>query len=162
MRPSVLLRDAVLSPDRLYRYKLYRWWAEYPLRWVLWVMLNPSIADGSVDDRTVMRCIDFSRTWGFDGLMIGNTQALIATDPHELQRALDPVGSSNLAHLREMSDDADLIVCAWGSHKSVTPPLVGRTLRAIGKRTYCLGRTANNSPRHPLYLRADTQLVAFN
>ena len=56
--------SAVLSPCRQYRYALWRKWADGPQ--VLFVMLNPSTADESVDDPTIRRCISFAKAWGFD------------------------------------------------------------------------------------------------
>ena len=62
--------SAVLSPCRQYRYALWRKWADGPQ--VLFVMLNPSTADESVDDPTIRRCISFAKAWGFGSLSVGN------------------------------------------------------------------------------------------
>ena len=51
---------------------------------VAFVMLNPSTANESQDDRTVGRCIGFAQKWGFQTLEVGNLYAWYATDPTEL------------------------------------------------------------------------------
>ena len=59
--------SAVFSPDGTRRYRLDRHVA-VPGEWhhgrALWVMLNPSTADESVDDPTIRRVVGFSRAWG--------------------------------------------------------------------------------------------------
>lgn len=53
-------RSAVVSPDGRYRYLLERRWGNGPA--IVWVMLNPSMADATVDDPTIRRVVSFSRT----------------------------------------------------------------------------------------------------
>jgi hypothetical protein len=88
---------AVLSDCGTYRYRLGRRWAEGPVD--VWIMLNPSTADATVDDRTIRRCMEFSRRWGAGALVVGNLFALRATDPAELVRHPDPIGPDNDEHL---------------------------------------------------------------
>jgi hypothetical protein len=73
---------ADLSDCGTYRYRLGRRWAEGPVD--VWIMLNPSTADATVDDRTIGRCMEFSRRWGAGALVVGNLFALRATDPTDL------------------------------------------------------------------------------
>src|SRR5262245_38555366 len=93
-----MLRSAVFSPCRKYRYSLTRIWdAERPN--VMFVGLNPSTADDQVDDPTVRRCIGFARKWRFGGMIIVNLFAYRSTDPNRLQEILDPVGPENDEHI---------------------------------------------------------------
>jgi hypothetical protein len=154
-------QDAHLSPCGTYRYRLRRWWNEPPKRWVLWIMLNPSTADASLDDPTIRRCIGFSKAWGFDGLMVGNLHALRATDPESLRSIRDPFGPGNGLHLREMARDAEQVICGWGAHDFVSQTSVASVLRDLDRPTFCLGTTKAGHPRHPLYVANATERRAF-
>jgi hypothetical protein len=57
--------NAVISECGRYRYRLYREWAQSERMPIMWVMLNPSTADASIDDPTIRRCIAFSKAWGY-------------------------------------------------------------------------------------------------
>lgn len=140
-----------------YRYELSRTWDwDSTLPVVGWIMLNPSIASAEVDDPTIRRCVAFTRTWGYGGLVVRNLFALRATDPQELRRHPDPVGPDNTEHLAQARHDA-FTVCAWGAHPLAVVP--GRaliaSLTAMGVDVMCLGVTKAGHPRHPLYVRGD-------
>lgn len=152
--------SAILSDCGAYRYQLERRWANGLT--VLWVMLNPSTADGRQDDRTIGRCVDFSKRWGFGGLLVGNLFALRATDPDELLRHADPVGPLNAWNLSLMCIRASRVVVAWGSHPAATKATFQDVYRGVyGKRVICLGRTKGGAPRHPLYVPASFEPQEF-
>lgn len=152
---------AQLSACRKYRYALGRRVSDESGR-VLMVMLNPSKADETVSDPTVTRCIGFARQWGIGELVVCNLFGFRATDPADLWAASEPIGPGNHAALDKWSREATLIVCAWGAQ----PRAIARSrevitqLRSAGQ-IHHLGLTNNGSPRHPLYLRADTQPVLW-
>ncbi len=54
-----ILRSACISADEQYRYRLDRTW-DLELGKVLFVMLNPSRANGLKDDHTITKCIRFT------------------------------------------------------------------------------------------------------
>lgn len=147
---------AEVSDDGRYRHVLWRTWD--PDRPALgWIMLNPSTADGHVDDPTVRRCIGFARRDGFGGIRVVNLFDLRATDPSHLLIANDPVGpdADPWGHL----GDCPTVVAGWGAvhpHLQWRAADVDRTGDA--GRLWCLGTTVHGHPRHPLYLRADTPL----
>lgn len=146
-------RDAVFSPGRLYRYELERKWDER-LGTVLFVMLNPSTADASVDDATVERCIGYAASWGYGTLLVGNLFALRSTDPSKLKRVSDPVGPGNDDALRSLASRADLVLAAWGARGI----LMGRdqtVLEMLDVEWHALAETKAGQPHHPLYLRKD-------
>jgi hypothetical protein len=159
--------SAVISECGLYRYRLDRAWDQTfdaDPGYVAWVMLNPSTATAELNDQTVLRCIGFTRRWGYSALSIVNLFALRSRHPKALAIATDPVGPDNAAHLLGVTSFARITVAAWGS--SWPGPLadyvrrVGDELRAIGN-VACLGRTGQGDPRHPLYLDAATELVPW-
>jgi hypothetical protein len=152
--------SAVLSECGRYRYVLQRSLGSV-LRWyrpMLFIMLNPSTADASVDDPTIRRCIWFAKREGATHLTVVNLFALRATDPQELQRASDPIGPENDRHIGEQVEkhNGRPIVAAWGAHKFARNRAAEVRLK-FGP-FLCLGMTVNNCPKHPLYLKSDTPL----
>lgn len=155
---------AVISDCGRYRYTLEREWMT-GAGTCLFVMLNPSTADASEDDPTIRRCIGFAQRWGYQRLEVGNLFALRATDPKQLRRLPleEAVGHDNDRWLRRLCTRAALIVCAWGAH-STAPyrmPWVEPILAERKGGVVCLGTTKAGQPRHPLYVKGDTEPVPF-
>lgn len=145
-----MIRDAVLSDDQLYRYRLTRSWG--PGKTVAFIMLNPSTATAEVDDPTIRRCVGFARAWGYDTLEVVNLFARRATDPGVLYEVEDPVGPENDRHLLEVCSNARLVVAAWGVHGAFKTR-GARVLDLLKLTRVChLGLTKEGHPRHPLYL----------
>ena len=151
-------KDAVLSEDGVYRYELYRRWADNT-RPVLWVMLNPSTADAEIDDPTIRRVIGFSQSWGFQAAIVCNLFALRATNPQALRTHSDPVGPDNDDYLMRAVCASDRIVVAWGAHPFASSRAAW--VKKLLPNSHCLGVTKEGHPRHPLYARADAQLVKW-
>lgn len=164
-----VLMTAVLSPCGTYRYLLRR---QVPceLRHVkpcLFVMLNPSTADATVDDPTIRRCMGFAKREQCTHLTVVNLFALRATNPKQLQATQasgkDPIGPANWTHFVQQIEDHQrfgLIIAAWGAHPMArTMPVHHQRLRDAG--ALCLGATTDGCPRHPLYVRADAPLVPW-
>jgi len=149
-------RRAVFSPCQRYRYQLTRTWDDR-LPTVAFVGLNPSTADGFIDDPTVRRCVGFARDWGFGGLLLVNLFALRSTDPRNLYTAREPIGPENDRWLRMTAKSAELVVAAWGVHGELHGR--GRGVESYFPKLACMGKTREGHPRHPLYLSRDTPLV---
>lgn len=156
---------ALFSPCGRYRYTLERPIALTPQRWLLWVCLNPSTATATEDDATIRRVIGFTRSWGYDGALVGNLYAFRATRPFDLwayQTARgNIVGPDNDEHLNRLLSRASNVVFAWGSHAERDPKRAEYVRRLLGRRleTYALGFTKSGQPVHPLRQPADAQLV---
>jgi hypothetical protein len=155
-------RGAWLSGDGVYRWNLHRQWAP-GRRCDVWIMLNPSTADASLDDPTIRRCIAFSHRWGAGGIAVVNLFALRATDPEQLRTHPDPVGYRNDGVIMQeviVARESDAkVIAAWGAH-----PMAVERARIVARNIgflYCLGTTAAGAPRHPLYVRGDTELVPW-
>ena len=164
MSEATMKRGATVSLDGVYRYRLTRRWGEDDGPMVTWIMLNPSTADGTEDDPTIRRCIGFSQSWGFDALTVVNLFGFRATDPKALMDADEPIGPLNYRHVRMAMDMAAGIVCAWGANARKVPQyrFVPDVAELAGRSPlFCLGTTKDGSPRHPLYVKADTPLVRF-
>lgn len=134
----------------------------------LWVMLNPSTADCTVNDPTIGRCMDFTQKLGYDDMEVVNLFAYRSTNPKMLLLPkIKPIaiGPDNDAWIIQRAAQADIVVCGWGAHKfgkersvhvlsllrTVVPPAL------IG----CFGRTQDGYPKHPLYLPGNTKLESF-
>lgn len=186
-------KGATISACGRYRYRLWREWRLWPepAKWHWWtdddgkpvvdgagkqlgeplscvfIMLNPSTADGNEDDPTIRRCVAFARSWGYDRLDVLNLFAHRATDPRELlalEHGDDPVGIDNERHFDRVLFDGHpvgLVVCAWGAHGGH----LGQDETALGwlgrKERFALGLTKDGHPRHPLYLRGDAERIPF-
>ncbi len=184
---------AVISPCERYRYRLWREWrgSASDENWrsltdddgqravdggghalgepksCVFVMLNPSTADGKQDDPTIRRCVAFAKRLKFDRLEVINLFAHRATNPKELlalNHDDDPVGPNNLRQVAAVLDGAGLIVCAWGAHGCH----LGQDETMLGWLADCdapvvaLDLTKDGHPRHPLYLRSDAEPRPFN
>lgn len=128
---------------------------------MLWVLANPSTADGRVDDPTVRRCVGFARAAGCGGVLVVNLWGWRATDPRELDRVDDPVGPGNDAAIAEASTTGTgPVVLGWGARAERSR--VETVLRLLGERPLrCLGVTRAGHPRHPLYVPGSTRLRAW-
>lgn len=133
----------------------------------LFVMLNPSTADASLDDPTIRRCKGFAQREGCTFLTVVNLFALRSTDPDELARHPEPVGVENVTHIsrelrRHNPSLGHLVIAAWGAHpmaRHFGVTAIRDRLREEG--ALCLGMTKDGEPRHPLYLRADAALIPW-
>lgn len=158
-----MIRSAELSDDGVYRYSLTRDWTDEQAfaqrTHCVWVLLNPSTADATVDDQTVRRCISFSRHWGYSSMSIINQFAYRATKPADLLDLKEPIarGPHNLEHWGEELSKADWIMAGWGGFQTNLPywnlELMAKDYTVA--KVHCFGRTANGWPRHPLYLPAN-------
>lgn len=156
-------RHAVVSDCGRYRYLLRRTWGDIG-RTMVFAMLNPSTADGIEDDATVRRCVGFAKREGCGSMVVVNLFAWRSTDPAALATVADPVGPENDARIESAVQRASIVVAAWGggvpkAHRArVEHVLVMLRQHAD---VYCLGKTKDGAPSHPLYLKVDAPLVLF-
>jgi len=147
-------RTAIFSRCKKYRYVLTRKWnAELPP--VLFVALNPSIADETIDDPTVRRCVSFAREWGYGGILIANLFAFRSSDPRKLTSTDDPIGPRNDWWLSRLSAESAITIAAWGTHGALSNRAVA-VLPSL-RNVHHLGLTRDGHPRHPLYLPGTTR-----
>jgi len=145
---------AVISNCSKYRYELHREWDKDKEK-VLFIMLNPSTADGWENDLTTIRCMNFAGKWGYGGLMIGNIYPFRAKRPKDLRKWTNNCGREeykalfeNMDHVRTMADEADIIVCAWGcNYKEGIPEWIEELDTPLHYLELCKdGKT----PKHPI------------
>lgn len=154
--PGINRSDAVLSNCGEYRYRLSRTWdVEKPT--VAFLMLNPSTADASEDDPTIRRCLGFAKDWGYGSLVVANLFALRTPDPSNLRDHPDPVGPENDEYLRDVCEQAEKVVAAWGANGSFNDRALEVT-QTLESDLFALDTTKDGHPVHPLFQPADAEL----
>lgn len=153
---------AVYSDCESYRYGLDRVW-DPAGRQLLFIMLNPSTATETQNDPTIERCERRARMLGFGGFAVANIFGFRATDPRELKRVSDPVGSENDDQLLARFHKADMVLAGWGAHGEHRGrgAEVAAMIRSTGTPLYHLGLTKAGHPRHPLYISYAQDPIAW-
>ncbi len=139
-----------------YRLLLARAWTPNPRRWLLWIGMNPSVADAAIDDPTIYREIKRTRELGYDGLLKGNVLDFRVTRSSDLRRkGVAFCSPENHPTVRAAARISAAVVMAHGT----LPPRLKHhadslttALLADGHALHCLGQNPTGSPRHPLYV----------
>ena len=157
------MNSAILSPCEEYRYVLTRGiTGADPERKMLFIMLNPSVADALIDDPTIRRCIGFARRENRGLLTVVNLFALRSTDPKALRVHSDPIGPENDIWIARYMDTHHnhTIVAAWGSDSFSIER--GKLITKTYGPFKALGITRNCNPRHPLFVPANTEFIHYD
>lgn len=163
--PFESLAGAYFSPDRKYRYLLWRRLKEIgPI--ISYLGVNPSTADEKDDDPTIRREIGFAKQWGFAVVWAANFFAIRSTDPKKLRWEDDPVGVENDAYLQKVCEESDMIILCCGNwgylngrYKKVLEFLSSD--EKVKPKLYHLGMTKAGYPRHPLYLSKKVEPTGY-
>ena len=154
-----IIRSAKFNKARTKRYSLFRKWSDKPI--TVWIMLNPSVADEKRDDKTISKCIKFSKDWGYGGLYVINLCSDISTCPKETISKLNTkqeIDSISLSYMVDVIKNSKTVYCAWGfgisAPKWLTTILKNKTTKALA-----LSKLA--TPKHPLYLDPKLEPVNF-
>lgn len=159
--------DVVMSEDTRYRQIMRRWMGEsFPDRYILFIGMNPSTADATVDDPTCAREWTFARREGFSAMVKCNVGDYRATNPKALvQPGIVAVSPANIPAIRKAASGAERVVLCHGKLNKALAPAGRELVEALRRdqvELWCFGTNADGSPKHPLYLRADTPLVPFS
>ena len=155
MQESTIKRHALLSKDKKYRYSLKRIWNnDKPI--VLFIMLNPSLADNYKDDPTIRRLIKFAKLYGYGGFYVGNLFSYITSYPKELLDKDLMFSKKNIHEIKKMTGLTKDVVYGWGN--SFEEP---EWLKQIISNPKCFGKNKNKTPKHPLYLSYNNKLVDY-
>jgi hypothetical protein len=152
---------AIFSDDRVYRYSLWRKWSllDRNSRSLIFIGLNPSTANENKDDPTIRRCVGFAKREGFGGMVMLNLFAYISTNPDDMTLQFDSIGPDNDQTIKSFDGCGNKFVACWG-HWDFAERIV-TVMRMITQPIYCLGVTQKGSPRHPLYLKSDAELIPW-
>ena len=149
-----MIREAEFSIDKKERYSLKREWDKSKNK-ILYIMLNPSFADDKNDDPTIRRLINFTKKFNSGGFLVGNIFTTITPNPKELDKSKG-MSDKNFEELIKLINKVDQIVYAWGS--SIEEP---QLLKKLVLNPKCFGKNLNGTPKHPLYLPSQTNLINF-
>lgn len=145
---------AAFSECGKYRYALWRIW-DKSKQLVMFIGLNPSTANESIDDPTIRRVKQFTFDWGYGGFYMMNLFAHVTPNPGELEKSHNPI---NDMWLKKISLKCDQVIFAWGSFKEAVE-------RAKDVRQMCTGYALeinkDGSPRHPLYVKNDIEPIKY-
>lgn len=99
---------------------------------ICWVMCNPSDADASKDDPTMLRVMEFSASWGFGSCTVINPIPFVSSTPAAAiawaRRAMQVASCaadrsperdewlSNIYHCERQMREAQAHVAAWGNN----------------------------------------------
>ncbi len=141
-----------------------------PGRRMLFVMLNPSTATDTVDDPTVRRCRGFAMSEDCEFMEIINLFAWRSTNPYGLKdQPFRPNNFEITQWHKSLERKPWRIVAAWGDtgpawlkNKIRTRiPVLLESCNMHGRIMHSLGTTNSGMPRHPLYLRSDSELKTW-
>lgn len=149
---------AEFSECRRYRYVLWRIWDE-SLPMVMFIGLNPSTANESSDDPTIRRVKRFTSDWGFGGVYMMNLFAWVTAYPEELKKCDNPLGDND-KWLKEIAQKCKKIIFAWGSFAEAHER--SKQIVEMFTEGQALMINNNGSPKHPLYVKADTIPVKYS
>ncbi|MEH6667760.1 MAG: DUF1643 domain-containing protein [Psychrobacter sp.] len=158
-----MFRAATISNCNLYRYNITRKWNLEGDNLVSFIGLNPSTADASKDDPTLLRCINFSKSLGFDGMILVNLFAYRSTSPKAMKEFINPIGEENDAYIIDAIMQTNKTILCWGNHgvHKSRDIEIHNLIRTYRELNFCFGKTLSNQPRHPLYLSRNTPLERF-
>ena len=154
-----MIKGAKISSCGTYRYALWRTWNP-SLPSVMFIGLNPSTADDKKDDRTITRCINYAKSWGYGGVSVGNLFALRSIYPKDLKMSGDPVGPDNDEWLLRLANNASEVIAVWGNHGRY----LCRDIKVMQMfpNLRCLKLTAAACPHHPRGLSSDLRPVLLS
>lgn len=147
---------AFFSDDRKHRYALWRVWDDsQPL--VMFIGLNPSTANETEPDRTIMSVTRISKTLGYGGFYMMNLFSYVSTDPDKLVVCNDhTLNDSWLNTVRKSCKD---VIVAWGSFKQAKER--AKEVMKFFPDVMALKIAKDGSPWHPLYVSSKVKPVKY-
>lgn len=160
-------RKAVISEDGKYRYLLTRDWSTSLIpdtkRDIMFIGLNPSTADATIDDPTIRRLISFSKGFGYRRMMMLNLFAFRATHPEDMFEEVEPIGAEADLHIKASSIMSDKVVFCWGNLPEFCRERMEAVIQLIPEeKRFCFGYTTTGFPKHPLYLPKTSKLIKYS
>lgn len=162
-KKQYLKSDATIVGN--YRYSLSRIWDD-SLDKITFIMLNPSTADATADDKTILSCIRQAKSWGYGGFEVVNLFSYRSTDMTVLNNSVaNVIGDENDKYIKLSIAEADKVILAWGNALSekkvkVHPERASEVIKLLGNiPLYCIELTGIGCPKHPLYCKTTNRAV---
>lgn len=150
-----MVKDAKFSECGKYRFWLSRVWNESKESLML-IGLNPSTANADTDDPTIRRIVSLASANGFGGIYMTNLFPFITAYPEQLK--IDRIGDNDQHMVFVSSSKCEKVCFCWGNFFVYDRD---KQMKANFPDALCFGKNKNGSPKHPLYLKSNTQLVKF-
>ncbi len=98
-----------------------------------------------------------AKAWGYGGVYMMNLFTFISTDPKKLNISQGNIHNAN-DWLIDTAKKCDKVVFAWGNFN-----VFGRDeeVKKLFPFAYALCINKNGSPKHPLYVKSNTELIIF-
>ena len=151
-------RTASFSSCKDYRWSLTRKINDSKKE-LIFIGLNPSYANSSLDDPTLRRLIGFSKLWGYGSLVVINLFARISKSPRLLALCDDPVGWNNDFELNKRinywsRNDLCELWIGWGVNGNLKDrnKIILKRIKKSLKHPCVIGLTKEGHPKHPLYI----------
>lgn len=165
MKIGGTISGAIFSADRRFRYALWRIWDKVPksMSRLLFIGLNPSTANATKDDPTIVRLVNFAKSWGFGGLFVGNLFSLVSTDPEVLltDTAEELYRGPNDMAIKRMWESCSFVVVGWGEFGKRAGSRPAAVMDLIGESVYCIKMNQSGEPSHPLYLPSNSEPIRY-
>jgi len=147
---------AKFSEDRKHRFALWRIWDNTrPL--IMFIGLNPSKANEKDSDRTVTRVRNLAIKWGYGGFYMMNLFSYVSTNPEELVICTD--NTENDSWLHQVREKCKEVVFVWGNFSIAKKR--AKQVESMFEDAKALLLNKNGSPRHPLYVPGNIELINF-
>lgn len=135
--------------------------------------INPSTAAPDDLDNTLKSVERIALHNGYDSFIMFNVYAQRATDPDDMERECNALlheeNMKAFEYVLRLSKDPPAVWAAWGNiieKRRYLPECVRSMIEIAGKyeaRWYSAGKISKKGhPHHPLYLKKDTPLDAFD
>ena len=157
---KILLKEnikskCVFSKDKKHRYYLERLFNNNNKpKMLVFIMLNPSVADLEANDPTVERCQRRATFLNYDGFIVLNVFSYRSTCPKRLFSSPDHTREKNLSYIEKITKKHNNVICAWGNHASFKEGSlnVRNVLRKNNVKAMALDVNKSGEPKHPLYV----------
>lgn len=150
------MSGAIFNVNKTCRYVLWRRWDnDKPM--VMFIGLNPSKANASEPDNTIIKVSKIARNNGYGGFYMLNLFAYVSTDPGLLVLYED--FTLDNSYLREYAACSKKVVFCWGAFKQAKAR--AEEVKCMFPAACCLEHLLDGSPKHPLYCLDKTILKPY-